>query len=184
MRFQSIVVPNLKRNQKRKSFFFTCSVSRSVHLEQVENLTSKEFTKCFTRMVAPRGRPILIYSDNVKTFQVAAKWLKQLTKDGELHVFLTKESITLTGGQFKRIIALTKQALYKSFGKTNLNWNKLEEMLLDIEVNINNRPLTCIGGDIQYPALTPSSMILRRETTVLEENPKYEYETDGKKRQR
>ena len=52
------------------------------------------------------------------------------------------------GGQFERLIGLTKQILYKSSGKTNLNWNQLEEVLFDIEVNMNNRPLTYIEYDI------------------------------------
>ena len=69
-------------------------------------------------------------------------------------------------GQFGRLIVLTKQVLDKSLENTKLNWNELEEVLLDIEVNINNYPLKAI------------SMILGRVTTVLEKNPKDEDESD------
>ena len=85
--------------------------------------------------------------------------------------------------QFEQLIGSTKQALYKSLGKTNLNWNE-EEVLLYIEVNMNKHTLTYIEDDIQYPVLTLSSMILGRKATVLEENPEDEDESDWKKRQR
>ena len=182
-----------KKESKAYILLFACSVSRAVHLELAENLTSKEFIKCFKRLIARRGRPKLIYSDNAKTFQAAAKWLKQVTRDEELHEFLIKENISWRfnlsrapwwGGQFERLIGITKQALHKSLGKTNLYWNELEEVLLDIEINMNNRPLTYIEDDIQYPVLTPNSMILGRDTAALQENPKDEDESDWKKRQR
>ena len=88
------------------------------------------------------------------------------------------------GSQFERLIGLTKQALYKSLGKTNLNWNELEEVLLEIEVNTNNRLLTYIEDNIQYPVLKSNSMILGRETTILGGKPGDEDGGDRKKRQR
>ena len=55
---------------------------------------------------------------------------------------------------------MIKQALYKSLGKTSLRWSELEEVLLDVEINMNNRPLTYTEEDIQRPILTPNSMVL------------------------
>lgn len=75
-------------------------------------------------------------------------------------------------------ISLNKQALHESIGKKDLNWKKLAEVLLDIKVNRNNLPLIYMKDDIQYPVLTPNSMILGRETAVLEENPEDEHESD------
>ena len=69
-------------------------------------------------------------------------------------------------GQFEQLISLNKQALYKLLGKTNLNWNEPEEVLLDIEANIKSCPLTYTEEDIQYPASTPNSVTLGRETTT------------------
>ena len=39
------------------------------------------------------------------------------------------------------MVGLMKQCLYKPAGKANLSWEKLEEVLLDIEITLNNRPL-------------------------------------------
>ena len=77
---------------------------------------------------------------------------------------------------------MTKQPLYKSLGKTNLNWNQLEEVVFDIEINMDNRRVTYIEEVIEYPVLTPNSIITGRETTALEENSKDEDESDWKKR--
>ena len=72
------------------------------------------------------------------------------------------------------MIGLRKQLLFKSLRKTSLSWNELESVLLDVEVNLNNRPLTYIKDDIQYPILTPNSMLLGQDTVMLEEDPEEE----------
>ena len=100
-----------KKESKAYILSYISSVSRAVHLELAENLTSKEFIKYFKRMIAQMVRPKFIYSDNAETLQAAAGW----------------------GGQFERLIGFTKQALYKLLGKTNLNYNNLKEVLLHIQ---------------------------------------------------
>ena len=52
---------------------FSCSVSRAVHLEQIPNTTTQELIKCLKRLIARRGKPSNIHSDNAKSFQAAAK---------------------------------------------------------------------------------------------------------------
>ena len=65
---------------------------------------------------------------------------------------------------------MIKQALDKSLRRTSLRWSKLEEVLLDVEINMTNRPLTYIEEDIQCPILTPNSMILGRDTKMIDRN--------------
>ena len=45
------------------------------------------------------------------------------------------------GGQFERMVGLVKQCLYKTTGRTNLTQKKFEEIVLNIEVTLNKRPL-------------------------------------------
>ena len=153
-----------KKESKAYILPFSFSLSRTVHLELTPNLTTNEFIKCIKRLIERRGSPKTVYSDNAKTFQVAAKWLKLVIKTEEFNEFLTKENIKWKfnlprapwwGGHFERLIGLTKQSLFKSLGKTSLSWNELESVLLDVEVNLNNRPLSYIEGNIQHPLLTP-----------------------------
>ena len=52
---------------------------------------------------------------------------------------------------FDRTFGLVKNTLYKTVGKPELEWKELEEVLADIEATLNNRPLTYIEEDIQFP---------------------------------
>ena len=65
----------------------------------------------------------------------------------------------LGGGQFERLIGLVKRALYKTIGQGSLRWDELKEVLLDIEVALNGRPLSYVEDDAQLPTLTPNSML-------------------------
>ena len=56
-----------KKESKAYILLFTCSVSRAVHLNVAEILTSKEFKKC-----GGRRKPKLIYLDDAKTLQLQA----------------------------------------------------------------------------------------------------------------
>ena len=51
------------------------------------------------------------------------------------------------------------RAFYKSIGNGTLKWSALEEVVLDVEVAMNNRPLSYLEEDIQAPVLTPNSML-------------------------
>ena len=62
-------------------------------------------------------------------------------------------------GQFERLIGLVKRALNKTIGQGSLRWNELKEVLLDIEVALNERPLSYVEDDVQLPTLTPNSML-------------------------
>ena len=171
-----------RKNRSSKSAYIlliTCSLSRAVHLELVESQKLEEFTKCFKRFVARRGRPQKIYSDNAKTFQAASNWLKSIMKSEKFQDYLAENNITWQfnlsrapwwGGQFERMVGLMKQCLYKSTGKANLSWNELEEVLFDIESNLNNRPLSYLEDDIQFPVLTPNTLAFGEEKHVLEED--------------
>ena len=97
-----------------------------------------EFIKSIKKLIARRGSPNIIYSDNAKTFQAGAKWLIKINKDEKFHNFLSNENITWKlnlskapwwGGQFERLIGLTKQTLYRTIGKAHLKWEELEEVL-------------------------------------------------------
>ena len=71
------------------------------------------------------------------------------------------------GGQFERLIGPIKASLYRTIGKAQLTWAELEEVLLDIEIILNNRPLTHIEEGIDYPILTPNSFILGPDVDFL-----------------
>ena len=47
----------------------TCAATRAVHLELVSNLIAESFIRAFARFKGRRGFPVLIVSDNGKTFK-------------------------------------------------------------------------------------------------------------------
>ena len=104
--------------------------------------------------------------------KAGTKWLANIHKEQKLHDFLRSEMIIWKfnipkapgwAGQFERLIGLNKARLYRTIGKAMMTWAKLEELLLDIEIILNNRPLTYIEEVIDYSILTPNSLILGRD---------------------
>ena len=127
---------------------FSCSLTCGVFLDLIPSLDTKEFIKSFKRYIARRSRPSIIYSDNGSTFVAASKWLKCVQKNEELNHLLRSLSISWRfnlsrtpwwGGQFERLIGLIKGMFYKTVGGGLLTWDKLSEVLLDIEIAINNQ---------------------------------------------
>ena len=151
-----------------------------MHIELVSNLTTTEFIKSFKRLISRRGKPKIVYSDNPKTFKAWAKWLANINKDQKLPDFLSSETILWKfnvskapwwGGQFERLIGLIKASLYRTIRKAQLTWAELEEVLLDIEIILNNRPLTSIEEEIDYPILTLNSLIFGRDINFPDAAP-------------
>ena len=61
-------------------------------------------------------------------------------------------------------------------------WPELQEILLDIEVALNNRPLSYVDDDIQLPILTPSSFLYGQPNMLPQLEPHHIQETDLRKR--
>ena len=59
--------------------------------------------------------------------------------------------------------------MYKIIGNAKLKLNELEEILLDVEITLNNRPLSYVKDDVQLPLLTPNMMLLGQKNALLEE---------------
>ena len=69
------------------------------------------------------------------------------------------------------MVGLVKRALYKSIGGVNLAWSALEEVILDVEITLNTRPLNYIEDDVQLPSLTPHAMMFGQPSQLPEDDP-------------
>ena len=176
-----------KNKKEGKAFIllFSCSLSRAVHLELLTDQTADSFIRCLKRFVARRGRPRKIYSDNAKAFKCVAKWLFEIMKSEKLNDYIISQEISWQfnlsrapwwGGQFERLVGLVKQSLYKTIGKALLTFYELEEVLLDVEQTLNNRPLSYVEDDIQLPILTPNALILGEINLIPTEEESYQIE--------
>ena len=111
----------------------------------------------------------------------AAKWLKQVREDEKLQGYLESHDIEWKfnlsrapwwGGQFERPIGVVKKAMYKVIGGGSLFWNELTDVLLEVETQVDRRPLNYVEDDPDLPILTPATFLFQRTThTFLKSRP-------------
>ena len=175
-----------KTQGKTYILLYACSLTGAV-----PNLETTDFIRSWMCFIARRGRPRRIYSDNAKTFVSGSKWIEQVMKEQKISGFLTQQGIEWKfnlsrapwwGGQFERLIGLVKGSLHKTIGNGLLSWMELQEVLLDVEVALNNRPLDYVEDDIQLPILTPSFLLHIQPNVLPELEPKHIQDYDLRKR--
>ena len=66
-------------------------------------------------------------------------------------------------------MGLVKQCLYKTARRANLIRKECEEIVLDIEITLNNRPLMYVEEYIQPPVLTPNTLLYGQPLLVPDE---------------
>ena len=71
-----------------------------------------------------------------------------------------------------------KTITLQNIGNGYLKWKELEEVLLDVETALNNRPLQYLEDDIQMPTLTPNLMLFVGYNTMPELETHHEEEVD------
>ena len=154
-----------KREDEVVHSAFCCSLSRAIHLELLTDQTTDGFIRCLKRFID--GEDLPPYNQIMKKvfYIAAAKWLSALMEEEKLQDDLAHNQIKWKfnmakapwcGGQFERLVGIVKQALYKLIGKAILNFNELGEVLLDVEIAVNNRPLSYVEDDVQLPSFTPN----------------------------
>ena len=179
------------REGKAYVLLYACSFTRGMYLDLLPNLEMTECLDSLERFVARRGRPERIYSDNGATFIGAAKWVKAVMRDEQLQGYLAKNRIRWQfnlsrapwwGGQFERMVGLMKAAFYKVIGNGFLSCKELEKVLLSVEITLNDRPLGYVEDDVQYPVMTPNSLLFVRPSHLLQPQPHLVENTDLRKR--
>jgi hypothetical protein len=153
-------------------------------------MSNEEFMRSLKQVIARRGKPEKVYSDNAKTFVAAANRIRKISKSEQVNDFLAKNNITWqfnlskapwSGGQYERLVGLVKQSLYKVIGASRLKWKELEEVVLDVEISLNNRPLTYVEDDVELSALT-SNLMMTGESYVLPDEERDSMEEEEIKR--
>ena len=75
------------------------------------------------------------------------------------------------GGQFERLVGVFKRAFNKTAGAGLLTYPELCDVVLNVEVELNNRPLDYVEDDLQFPILTPESLLFQRSNRIPELEP-------------
>jgi len=155
---------------------FTCASTRGVHLELTRGLDVDNFLLALRRFAARRGLPATIISDNAKTFKSSAKEVAKITRSPEVLSYLANNRTTWKfivekapwwGGFWERLIQDVKRSLRKVIGRTNLSFEELRTLLVEVEGIINARPLTYVQNDDDGTSytLSPSHMMYGRRIT-------------------
>ena len=115
--------------------------------------------------------------DNGGTFIKAAKWLSKVPKDKLFQSQLEDNNI-------KWIFNLSRAPWWGRhlIGKGILCWNELSEVLLDVEIQVNRRPMSHVEEDVELPVLTTANFLFQRTTKLPEIQPYHEEEKDLRKR--
>ena len=115
-----------------------------------------------------------MWSDNAKTFKAASKEIQRIVRSPEVAKYLTTNRVTWKfivehapwwGGFWERMVHLVKQYLRKCIGRSSLNHDELNTLLIEVESVLNSRLLTYVFDDsegISY-TLSPSHLIYGRK---------------------
>ena len=72
----------------------------------------------------------------------------------------------------------------RTVGNGTLAWSELQDVLLDVEVALNNRPLSYVEEDIQLPLLTPNLLQFGRPNLLPEPEDHHQENPDLRRRAR
>ena len=77
-----------------------------------------------------------------------------------------------------------KQAFYKVVGRSSLTWEKLKDVIIDVEISLNNLVLTYVEDDPEVSVLTPNAMIIGQVSNLVVEDEGSIEEEEMRKRAR
>ncbi|KAK3084088.1 hypothetical protein FSP39_007909 [Pinctada imbricata] len=160
---------------KRWAIMFTCLVTRAIHIEVIESMTSSSFINSVRRLVALRGNVKEFRSDRGSNFVGAIEDLKIDVQTGAVKDYLSKSRITWIfnaphsshmGGVWERMIGLTRNILNAVLlgpkGK-NLTHEVLVTLMAEVAAIINSRPIAPISYDSDVPIVLSPSMLLNQK---------------------
>ena len=171
--FGPVLVPYGRKTEKRYGMLFTCLTTRAVHLEIAHLLDSDSFLMAVRRMMARRGRPANIWSDNCTNFVGTKKELWEVPKhlDSErIGDQLSNEKVQWHfnppssphfGGPWECLVQSAKRMLKAVVGKQSVNDETLLTFMAEVGSLMNSRPRTHVSTDYcDEKALSPNHFLL------------------------
>lgn len=195
--FGPLLVKERRSTVKRYGCLFTCLVTRAVHLEIAHSLETDSFIMALRRMMARRGKPRNIYSDNGTNFVGAERELKEcldgmdqakisdtLSRD-RIQWFFNPPSAPHFGGVWERLVKSAKKALKITLNGQLVNDETLLTLTAEVESLLNSRPLTHVSVDPQdLEAITPNHFLIGRNSPNVPPDVFDERDLNSKKRWR
>ncbi|XP_044766545.1 uncharacterized protein LOC123322644 [Coccinella septempunctata] len=162
-----------RRREKRWGVIFTCLSIRAVHLEVAHSLSTESTLMAVRRMLARRGQPLQIYSDNGTNFRGSSEELKKAVKEMDKEN-LKREMLVRNiewkfippasphmGGAWERLVSSVKTTFYVILNNQILKDELLLTLFAECEKIVNSRPITKVSVDSDdLEALTPNHFLL------------------------
>ena len=139
----------------------TCASSRRIYLDLVPDCTSESCIKVLRRFISNRGSPQIIISDNGKYFtsEHAQNFVNNLNIKWKFNI----EGAPWTGGFFERLIRSVKRYLKNILGNARLDYEQMLTIIKEIEMVLNNRPITYLYAESDLIELvTPNKLLFGR----------------------
>lgn len=167
--FGPIIVTVGRTAPKRYVALFTCLTTRAVHLELASDLSTGAAVMALRRMIARRGCPTEIWSDNGTNLRGADKELREAIDSSTADEASTRgiswryipPGAPFMGGAWERLVRSVKTALATTLHERHPQEEVLRTLLAEVEFTVNSRPLTHVSVDPDDPeALTPNHFLL------------------------
>lgn len=164
-----------RTRQKRYVALFTCLTTRAIHLEMAASLSVESAVMAVRRMIARRGCPTELWSDNGTNLRAADKELRramdaatagEAARRGIKWRFIPPGA-PFMGGAWERMVRSVKTALAATLHERHPMEEVLTTLLAEVELTVNSRPLTHVSVDPADPeALTPNHFLLHGSAHV------------------
>ncbi|XP_064631640.1 uncharacterized protein LOC135489935 [Lineus longissimus] len=146
-----------KTSAKRYICLFTCTTSRAVHLEVAYSLDTSSFLNAFFRMVARRGKPEFVVSDNGTNFVGANRELKELVQAMDQSKIVDQAANDGIEWKFNPPTGSHHGGLFESMVKQA---KRALSAVVEVEGLLNSRPLSYCSDSPNDPnVLTPNHFI-------------------------
>ena len=172
-----------RRNSTFKAYvvIYTCASTRAVILEVVSAADTPTFIQCFRRFIARRGCPSIVISDNGPSF--VADETQKFAADRFVSWKFNVASAPNWGGMWERLVSCVKKCLKKVIGVRQVTFVELQTLICEIEMILNNRPISPDYDDDTDEVLTPNHLVFghRLESINIYENNESTEETLSKR---
>ena len=124
---------------------YTCASARDIILGLIPNLSANSLKNSLKRFISRRGCPGNVISDNGSNFIVIET--QNFTSNLNINRHFNWVLAQWPGGFFERLVRSVKEILKKNLRNYKITFDELQTILLEVELIINNRPLTHIYTD-------------------------------------
>ena len=157
--FGPLYVKRGRSQIKHYGCLFTCLVTRAIHLELASCLDTSSFNYALQRLVARRGSPKLIRSDNGSNFVGAKRELKEALDHWnqkqindhllqyETRWIFNPPAASHHGGVLERQIRTVRSILVCLMKEQPISYESLSTLLCIVEGIVNGRPITKLSDD-------------------------------------